>query len=142
MSKAFTKEDDGEGLEPVVSSRALPRSAFRLTRAGAQKLAADDDPRLHEALKLAEVVDVTEPTPPRAALGVSVVVEDEHGERHSYRLVSVEERALLGEGCSVDSPIGRALLGGQKGEVREARVPRGTTELEILELKGDGREES
>jgi transcription elongation GreA/GreB family factor len=52
--------------------------------------------------------------------------------------VSAEEQALVGEGCSVESPIGKAILGAEKGEVREVTAPRGTTELEVVKLRGDG----
>lgn len=136
VSKAFTKEDDDAGIEPTPASRGVPRGAFRLTREGARKLANDDDPRAREALRRAEIVEVTDRDPERAALGVTVEVEDEHGERHLYRLVSAEERALCGEGCSVDSPLGKALLGGRRGETREVVLPRGVVEVEIVELRG------
>ncbi|HEX4341429.1 MAG TPA: GreA/GreB family elongation factor [Polyangiaceae bacterium] len=138
MSKAFTKEDDDAGIEPVFSARGIPHTAFRLTPAGARKLERDGDPRVRDALKLAELVQSSDGIPERAALGVSVVVEDEHGEQHEYRLVSPEERALVGEGCSVESPIGRALLGAVKGDVREVTVPRGPMEIEVLSLRSGG----
>jgi transcription elongation GreA/GreB family factor len=57
------------------------------------------------------------------------------GAVRTCRLVSAEERALVGDGCSVESPLGRALLGGRVGDVCEAELPRGTEELEILALE-------
>ena len=135
MSKAFTKEDEGEGAQPLPSSR-VPRGAFRLTREGARKLANDDDPWVRDTLRRAEIVDVTERMPERAALGVTVDVEDDRGDQHSYRLVSPEERALCGEGCSVESPMGKALLGARRGETREVLLPRGMVEVEVVWLRG------
>ncbi len=135
MSKAFTKENDAEGIEPVTPSRRLPQGAFRLTREGARKLSNHEDQRVREALRRAEIVDV-EGIPERAAIGVTVEVENDHGQRVVYRLVSAEERALCGEGCSVESPMGRALLGARRGETREVVVPRGILELEIVGLRG------
>src|SRR5262249_53014204 len=69
VSKAFTRENDDAGIEPVPSSRAVPHGAFRLTREGARKLASDEDPLVREALRRAEIVEVTERAPERAALG-------------------------------------------------------------------------
>jgi hypothetical protein len=138
VSKAFTKEEDDAGLEPP--SRAFVGAPFRLTREGARKLEAAGDPRSLEALRHAELVEMHGAAPDRAALGVSVEVLDDHGTRHVYRLVSAEERVLVGDGCSVESPLGLALLGAQPGEVREANVPRGRVELEIVALRGDSDE--
>ena len=106
---------------------------FHLTEAGAAKLRVSSDERVQEALALAEIIP-TLVNPTRAALGVVVRVNDEDDQTHDYRLVSATERALLGEGCSVEGPIGRALLGAEVGDVREVKLPRGLTELEIIAL--------
>src|SRR5690349_19501593 len=47
VSKAFTKEDDGEGLAPI-EARKL-KAPFRLTADGARMLARSEDPRVREA---------------------------------------------------------------------------------------------
>jgi transcription elongation GreA/GreB family factor len=137
VSKAFTKEDDDAGIEPVSTTRGLPATPFRLTREGARKLATAGDERSREALARAEIID-TGDAPDRAAIGVSVRVCDEQGATHVYRLVSAEEQVLVGDGCSVVSPIGRALLGAVPGDVREVNVPRGAVELTVVALLGDG----
>lgn len=133
MSRAFTKEDDNASFEPPASSSMRVAGAFHLTELGATKLRASADERFQEALALAEIVPKVE-APSRAALGVVVRVRDEDDALHDYRLVSATERALLGEGCSVDGPIGRALLGAEIGDVREVKLPRGLTELEVIAL--------
>lgn len=138
VSKAFTKEDDDGGFVlPDAALASVPAGPFRLTATGARKLAAMDDPRVRAALDRAEVLEPQGPSPERAALGVTVVVRADGDAERSYRLVSAEERALLGEGCSVGSPLGRALLGARAGDVRELRAPRGTTELEVIALEGE-----
>jgi transcription elongation factor GreA len=106
---------------------------FHLTEVGAAKLRASSDERSQEALALAEIIP-TVADPKRAALGVVVRVKDADDQTHDYRLVSATERALLGEGCSVEGPIGRALLGAEVGDVREVRLPRSITELEVIGL--------
>lgn len=136
MSKAFTKEDDDGGFTPPPSSSliAIPPGPFRMTKHGAEVASAHADPRVREALVRAEVLPAIVGKPERAALGVTVVVMVNDEERREYRLVSPEERALLNEGCSIEGPIGRALLGAKRGDVREVRLPRGVEEHEVIEL--------
>jgi transcription elongation GreA/GreB family factor len=138
VSKAFTKEDDDAGfLPPRLSSKGIPDGPFRLTAEGAQALAAHADPRVRAALGRAEVPPPQGSRPERAALGVTVRVRTADDKERSIRLVSAEERALLGDGCSIQSPLGRALLGARVGDVRELRAPRGAEELEIVALEGE-----
>jgi transcription elongation GreA/GreB family factor len=123
MSKAFTKEDDDAGFTaPSSSSIAIPAGPFRLTARGAEVARAHPDPRVRAALDRAEILPRVE-DPSRAALGVTVQVKSAGGSKE-YRLVSAEERALLGEGCSVDGPIGRALLGAEVGDTCEIALPK------------------
>jgi transcription elongation GreA/GreB family factor len=137
VSKAFTKEDDDAGFSaPEASSTSIPNGPFRLTPAGARRLASATDPRVRAALARAEIVRPTA-DPDRAALGVVVHARVESGEERVYRLVSPEERALLDDGCSIHSPLGRALLGATVGEVRELDAPRGHEDLEIVALERD-----
>jgi transcription elongation GreA/GreB family factor len=138
MSKAFTKDDEAAGFDaPSSSTTAIPSGAFRVTASGARALQASDDPRVVEAVSRAEVLAPQPDPPERAALGVTVHVRTESDEERTYRLVTAEEYALLGDGCSIGSPLGRALLGAQVGEVRELRAPRGKTELEVVALDGE-----
>lgn len=138
MSKAFTKEDDDGGFVPPSASAlaGVPAGPFRLTSTGATAAASHVDERVRDAFARAETLPrITDPE--RASLGVTVVVEAADGTRRRFRLVSPEERALLGDGCSVEGPIGRVLLGAEIGDVREASLPRGIEELTIVALEGE-----
>ena len=137
MSKAFTKDDDNASFEAPPSSVAgIPIGPFRLTFTGARVASERAEPHLREAVARAEMLPrVTNPE--RAALGVTVVVTNEADETKRYRLVSPEERALIGEGCSIEGPIGSALIGATVGDVREVVLPRGTEELEVVALEGE-----
>ncbi len=51
-----------------------------------------------------------------------------------YTLVSEKEANLKEKKISVDSPIGRGLLGKSVGDIAEVSVPSGTMKLEIIEI--------
>ncbi|MCS6796487.1 MAG: transcription elongation factor GreA [Raineya sp.] len=52
----------------------------------------------------------------------------------TYTLVSQEEADLKAGKISVESPIGKGLLGKSVGEVAKIQVPAGELEVEILEI--------
>ena len=52
-----------------------------------------------------------------------------------YTLVSANEADFKAGKISVDSPIGKALLGKEIGESVEVKVPAGTLELEIKKIE-------
>ena len=52
----------------------------------------------------------------------------------TYTLVAQEEADLKAGKISVDSPIGKGLLGKEVGEVAKIQVPAGEIEVEILEI--------
>jgi transcription elongation factor GreA len=138
MSKAFTKEGDDTGVSlPSSKSLLIPGGSFRITARGAARLACASDPSLRELVARAEVLPLVPGEPHRVALGVTVHTRSATGVAKSYRIVTPEEQALTGEGCSIESPIGQALLGAHMGDVRELRTPRGLFEVEVLALEGD-----
>lgn len=51
-----------------------------------------------------------------------------------YKLVAQSEADLKSGKISVESPIGKGLLGKQVGETAEVEVPNGTMKFEILEI--------
>tara|TARA_R110000751_G_scaffold39719_18_gene94737 strand:+ start:82908 stop:83435 length:528 start_codon:yes stop_codon:yes gene_type:complete len=52
----------------------------------------------------------------------------------NYKLVAQSEADVTQGHISVESPIGKALLGKEVGDVAEAVVPVGTIKLEIIEI--------
>lgn len=52
----------------------------------------------------------------------------------NYTLVTKNEADLKAGRISVESPIGKAILGSEVGDVVEAKVPNGIIEFEILEI--------
>ncbi len=138
MSKAFTKEDDDAGVSlPLASSFVVPSGRFHVTSSGATLLEKNRDIRIRELLARADILPATPAHPERATLGVTVTVRGDDDKKKSVRLVTSEERGLTGVGCSIQSPLGRALLGKEIGDVCEVVTPRGAEELEVIALEGE-----
>jgi len=52
----------------------------------------------------------------------------------TYTLVAQSEADLASGKISVDSPIGKGMLGKEVGDIAEIQVPNGTIELEIISI--------
>jgi transcription elongation factor GreA len=63
--------------------------------------------------------------------GSTLQVEDEDGEVMTYCLVGAVEADPVAGRISVESPVGRALVGKRAGERVSVQVPAGTVELTI-----------
>jgi transcription elongation factor GreB len=70
----------------------------------------------------------------RVFFGAKVEVADDSGDTRVHRIVGPDEAGEVAGHISVDSPLARALLGKQQGEVFTVRLPSGETELEIVSV--------
>ena len=71
----------------------------------------------------------------KVGLGSTVVVLDVRREEEiTYNLVTSEEADAANGKISTTSPIGRALLGKEVGDVARVQSPGGVKEMEILKL--------
>lgn len=159
MSRAFVKEGTGE-LEPLpdlpvsaqpnhVTARGLASLRARLLtrqgdlavlRARAERLdrlpeaAAERDIRYLEArLRSAILVEAAVPHASVVQFGHRIVV-DQGGEEAAYEIVGEDEaEAALGR-IAPQSPLARALIGAEVGDVVIWRRPSGVVELEVLEI--------
>ncbi len=87
--------------------------------------------------RLAEMamVDFTKIPQGKVGLGSTVVVLDtKRDDEVTYQLVTSEEANPADGKISTTSPIGRALLGKEDGDVVKVQSPGGLKELEILKL--------
>lgn len=93
--------------------------------------------RLETTLSSAQVIDVGKLTPNgRVVFGVTVTVADEEtGEETSYQIVGDLESDLKENRIGVSSPIARALIGKDEGEVVSLRTPGGVRDLEIIAVE-------
>lgn len=91
---------------------------------------------LKNAINSAMVVDVEVGPADRVVFGRTVVLFNLQTEQEvAYQLVGPYETDPDHGRISVNSPIGQALIGRQKGDEVKVRTPRGVQEFEILEIR-------
>ncbi len=88
---------------------------------------------LREAVVVSPAAD--RPTD-RAFFGAFVTVEDEEGSRSTYQLVGPDEVDASRGRISIESPLGKALLGKRPFDVVLVRRPKGDTELTVRAVAG------
>lgn len=90
---------------------------------------------LTKRLEIAEVVDpALQPTKDRVFFGATVVYADQSGDETTVTIVGIDEAEPLNGKISWISPVARALLKSQEGDVVSLRTPGGLQELDILEV--------
>ena len=62
------------------------------------------------------------------------VLNTNMGREQSFKIVSAREANLAKGRLSVDSPIGRGLLGAKVGDLVDIQIPRGTLTLKVLDI--------
>ncbi|MFZ8930732.1 MAG: transcription elongation factor GreA [Pseudomonadales bacterium] len=87
-------------------------------------------------LSNAQVIDVTKIAPTgKVIFGTTVKVIDlEKDESRTYKIVGDDEADLKQNKVSVSSPIARALIGKEEGDVVVVQAPSGAIEYEIEEV--------
>ena len=87
-------------------------------------------------LSNAQVIDVTQlPKTGKVVFGTTVVLSDEEtGEERRYQIVGEDEADAKAGRVSVSSPIARALIGKEEGDIASVQAPSGIKEYEILKV--------
>ncbi|MFZ9074703.1 MAG: transcription elongation factor GreA [Flavobacteriaceae bacterium] len=91
--------------------------------------------KLENTLANARIINESELDTSKVLVLSSVSVKNKaNGAQMNYTLVAQSEADLKTGKISVDSPIGKGLLGKKVGEVAVIEVPNGKIELEILSI--------
>lgn len=160
MSKAFTSEEN-DAPEPLVRAapRLSPGQTRWITRAGRERLARrleelmaerarlvgsqDEEERGRaagveaQAQLLADTLAIVTVAPERpedegaVSIGATVVLSDEDGKRQEWELVGPDEADAKRGKLSIESPLGRAVMGAREGDVVELERPRGVVEVTV-----------
>lgn len=88
-------------------------------------------------LSNAQIIDISQITPTgKIIFGVTVdLIEEETGKEVTYQIVGEDEADLNVGKISVTSPIARALIGKEEGDIAEVQAPGGVKEYEIITVK-------
>lgn len=97
------------------------------------------DKRVQYLTKLLDTAIMVDPAERKASdkvyFGCHVTVEDEEGERTTYQLVGHDEFDAKEGRISIESPLGKALLGKRLDETVLLKRPKGEIELTIVEIR-------
>lgn len=99
------------------------------------------DSRIHFLTKRIENAAIVDPVAQgetaagRVLFGATVTVEDEDGGKTRYCIVGIDESNGAKGLVSWQSPIGRALMRKEVGDVATVKTPSGTRELDILAIE-------
>jgi transcription elongation factor GreA len=92
---------------------------------------------LEAKLSNCQVIDVSKlPQNGKVVFGVTVELEDiDSGDMLEYQIVGDDEADIKANKISISSPIARAMIGKEAGDVAKVQTPGGTRELEIVEVR-------
>lgn len=90
---------------------------------------------LEDKLARAQVIETKDLATDRVVFGCTVLLGDSDSDRRvKYRIVGADEADIRNGRISVNSPVGKALIGHRTGDIVRVVVPSGTKEYEILEI--------
>jgi transcription elongation factor GreB len=81
------------------------------------------------------VVEASPDREERIYFGAWVELEDDAGERLRVRIVGADEFDVAAGRISMESPLGRALLGKEEGDAFVFRRPKGTVQYTIVSVR-------
>lgn len=90
---------------------------------------------IEDKLSRAQVIDPSQFNHSKITFGACVALEDtETGEEKTFQIVGPDESDIKSGKISVVSPIAKALIGKEKGDVVTVATPKGTKEFEVLSV--------
>jgi transcription elongation factor GreA len=90
---------------------------------------------IEDRLSRAMVIDPTTLSGDKVVFGATVTLKDEDDKKVKYQLVGQQEADARVGRISYNSPLGRALIGRQKGEEVEVTTPSGDKYYEIAKIE-------
>ena len=91
---------------------------------------------IEDRIARAQVIDVSKLSGAQVKFGATVTVVDEDTEEESrYQIVGEHEADVKDGRISVTSPLSRAMIGKEVGDVVEVNTPGGVKAYEILKLE-------
>ena len=93
---------------------------------------------IEDILSHAVIIEDENEASGRVGLGCTVVVEDEKGNRMTYKITGSQEANPMQFKLSDDSPFGRAIVGKGVGETFSYSAPAGTFVRKVISVSREG----
>jgi transcription elongation factor GreA len=91
---------------------------------------------LEDKIARAQVIDVSKLSGKQVKFGATVnLLDEDSGEKSKYKIVGEDESDVRAGKVSITSPIARALIGKEEGDVVEVMAPGGPKSYEIVKVK-------
>jgi transcription elongation factor GreB len=133
------KQERPRVTEAVATAAALGDRSENADYIYGKKRLREIDRRIRFLTKRIDELQVVDSGPRKEAdriyFGAWVTVEDEQGERQRYQLVGPDEFDAAAGRISVDSPVGRALMGRRLGDEVPVRRPKGETVYSVIVIE-------
>ena len=132
------KVDRPKNIKDIAEARAhgdLSENAEYHAAREKQSFLAGRIQELQANLSMAEVIDPSKINQSRVAFGAKVRVADVEADvEYVFALVGAEEADVKSGKISITSPVARALIGKEVGDVAVVKAPARTIEYEIVEI--------
>jgi len=138
--KRLKSEDRPRIIKAIAEARAhgdLSENAEYHAAREQQSFAEGRIQELESKLSNAEIIDVTGINAGgKVVFGCTVMLEDEeNGNEVTYQIVGEDEADIKASRVSVNSPMARALIGKQQGDVVVVKTPAGQRHFEIIDVR-------
>jgi transcription elongation factor GreA len=91
---------------------------------------------IEDQIARAQIIDVSKLSGAQVKFGATVsVVDEDTEEKARYQIVGEHEADVRSGKVSIASPIARAMIGKEKGDVVEVNTPGGVKAYEILKIE-------
>ena len=93
---------------------------------------------IEDILSHAVIIEDENEASGRVGLGCIVVVENEQGQKITYRITGSQEANPMEGKLSDDSPFGRAIVGKGEGDTFTVNAPAGSYTMKVLSVTREG----
>ena len=91
---------------------------------------------LEDKIARAQIIDISKLSGKQVKFGATVnLIDEDSGGKSKYKIVGEDESDVKGGKISITSPIARALIGKEEGDVVEVMAPGGAKSYEIVKVK-------
>jgi transcription elongation factor GreA len=91
---------------------------------------------IEDKIARSQVIDVSKLSGKQVKFGATVnLIDEDSGDKSKYKIVGEDEADVKAGKVSITSPIARALIGKEEGDVVEVMAPGGAKSYEIVKVK-------